>query len=212
MNRRRLNSPLLALVLLVVLAVPAGIAVVSVGSGADFADNERFTGNRLGAGSVDVAIDDAIDVTNANGNRIQRSDPAVFSASNLAPGDRLSGALAVSNNGTLPLRFWVTAKATSSSSDLDDWLLFDGWVASDCRPGLSGAAQIFNTNVVLGADHARLIGDSAGPADELRLEPGSDLVVCVGAHLPLSAPNEVQAATVEVELVVAAMHALDDAE
>lgn len=209
MSRRRMNSPLLVLVLFVVLALPAGIAVMSVDSGANFADNERFSGNRLGAGSVDVAIDDVIEVTDASARQVRSSDPTVFSATNLAPGDRVTGALSVNNDGTLPLRFWVTAKATSSSGDLGDWLLFDGWVAADCGRGLDGADQVFNTNVALNSQHARLIGDSTGVEQELRLEPGDDLVVCVGAHLPLAAPNEVQSARVEVELIVAAEHAVN---
>ena len=213
MSRRRLNSPLLVVLLLMVVVVPAGIAAVSIGSGANFADNERFTGNRLGAGTVDVAIDDVIKVTDRNTSRtVQSSDPSVFSATNLAPGDRLTGALVINNSGTLPLRFWVTAKATTPSSALADWLLFDGWVATDCRTGLEGADRVSSTNVVLGANHARLIGHSTGSGNELRLEPGSELVVCVGANLPLSAPNEVQAATVEMELIVNAEHALDEGE
>lgn len=212
MNRRRLNSPLVVLVLLVILALPAGIAVVSVGSGASFADDERFTGNRLGAGSVDIAIDDVIDVTGGNNDRIRSSDPSVFSASNLAPGDHLTGALSVSNDGTLPLRFWVTAKATTSSGDLGDWLLFDGWVAGDCRSGRERADRTFGTNVVLGPQHARLIGETTRSDGELRLEPGDDLVVCIGAHLPLAAPNDVQSATVEVELIVAAQNAVEEDE
>ncbi len=210
MSRRRLNSPQLVLVLLVVLALPAGIAVTSVGSGANFADNERFSGNRLGAGSVDIAIDDVIEVTGGTEERIRASDPAVFSATNIAPGDHLTGALGVSNNGTLPLRFWVTAKATTSSGALSDWLLFDGWVAVDCRTGLEGADRVYNTNVVLGSVHARLLGDPTGYDPELRLEPGDDLVICIGAHLPLAAPNDVQSASVVVELIVAAQHALEE--
>ncbi len=215
MTGRRLNSPLLALLLLIILAVPAGVAVVSVSSGANFADNERFAGNRLGAGSVDVAIDNVVEdnATLAGAtDRVEASEPAVFSGTNLAPGDRLTGALAVNNRGTLPLRFWVTAMATTSTGELADWLLFDGWVAADCRTGPEGADRVFNTNVVLGSTHARLIGDSTGVEDELRLEPGEDLVVCVGAHLPLAAPNEVQEASVEVELIVAAQHAVEDGE
>ena len=210
MNRRRLNSPMLVLVLLAILALPAGIAVVSVGSGASFADNESFTGNRLGAGSVDIAIDDAIAVSGGDADQTRSSDPSVFSASNLAPGDHLTGALSVSNQGTLPLRFWVTAKATTSSGDLGDWLLFDGWVAADCRTGRERADQTFGTNVVLGSQYARLIGEATGSDGELRLEPGDDLVVCIGAHLPLAAPNEVQSASVEVELIVAAQQAVDE--
>lgn len=212
MSRHRLNSPLQAIILLAVLALPAGIAVTSVGSGANFADNERFTGNRLGAGTVDIVIDDVIDVTGGTADQVQASDPAVFSASNMAPGDHLTGALSVNNNGTLPLRYWVTARATTSSGALGDWLLFDGWIASDCRSGLEGAGRVFYTNVVLGRQHARLIGGPTESDDELRLDPGEDAVVCVGAHLPLAAPNDVQSASVEVELVVAAQHALEEGQ
>ncbi len=209
MTVRRLNVPLV-IVLLLLLALPAGIAAVSVGSGANFADDERFTGNRLGAGSVDIAIDDTVRVDASGPNVVRSSDPTLFSASNLAPGDRLTGALAVNNNGTLPLRFWVTAKAATSTAALGDWLLFDGWVANDCRAGPEAAVEVFTTNVVLGPQHIRMIGDPTGrDEEELLLDPGDELVVCLGAHLPLAAPNEVQAAAVEVELIVAAEHALD---
>lgn len=214
MRRRTLNVPLMAVIVLLVVVAPAAIAVLSIDSGANFADHEMFTGNRLGAGSVDVAIDDVVEIVGADPtNRVEAGDPTVFSATNLAPGDHVTGALAVNNNGTLPLRFWVTATATTSSGTLGDWLLFDGWVASDCRRGPAAAERIFTTNVVLGPTAARLIGRSGssdGSVQELRLEPGDDLVVCVGAHLPLAAPNDVQSATVEVELIVSAEQAVED--
>ena len=209
MNQRRLSTPIIALVVLGALALPAGVAVLSLSSGANFADDERFTGNRLGAGSVEVAVSRS-DVDQVGPGRVSNADPAMFSATNLAPGDHVTGALAVDNNGTLPLRFWVTAKAATSAGALSDWLLFDAWVGDDCRAGLDAADQVHTTNLVLGPTHARLIGDPTSTGDELRLEPGEELVVCVGAHLPLAAPNEVQAATVDVELIVAAQHALTD--
>ena len=214
MSRRKLNTPMLAVLLLLLLGLPVGIGVASIGSGANFADNERFVGNRLGAGSVDVEINDRIDTSaiGSTNSQLDTSKPTVFSAANLAPGDQVTGALLVNNDGTLPLRFWVTAKATTSSGNLGDWLLFDGWVAADCRRGLDGANQVFSTNVVLGATHTRMIGTDFGAAGELRLEPGEESVVCLGAHLPLAAPNEVQAASVEVELIVVAQHALDQEE
>ncbi len=211
MTGRRRSLPTLAIVVLVVLGLPAGIAVVSTESGANFADDERFTGNRLGAGSVDIAVDGSIDGSrDGAGRQTATGDPSAFSATNLAPGDRLTGALEVNNAGTLPFRFWITANAATSTRALGDWLLFDGWAAADCRTGPDEADRVFKTNVVLGPAHVPLIGDADDPGDGLRLEPGEGLVVCVGAHLPLAAPNEVQSARVEVELLVRAQHALEE--
>ncbi len=214
MKQERLNStPLLVLVVLIVLLVPAGVAVLAVDSGANFSDSEQFVGNRLGAGSVDIAVNEVVDATQAaSRRRPDAADPAVFTATNMAPGDVVSGRLAINNTGTLPIRYWITAKATTSSSALGDWLLFDGWAADDCTTGPDVAEQTFTTNVVLDADHVGLIGTSTGSTDRLVLEPGAAAVMCVGAHLPLSAPNEVQAATVEVELIVYAEHAPEESE
>ena len=210
MRWRRPGSPIPVLVVLAALALPAGIAAVSVGSGATFADDERFTGNRLGAGSVEVAIDE-VDVSDEDGRPVTTGDPAVFSAANLAPGDRVTGALAVNNNGTLPLRFWITAKAATSSDALGDWLLFAGWVAPDCRTGPDAADRLYTDQPGHRTPpRSPLIGDATALDGELRLDPGQELVVCVGAHLPLAAPNDVQAATLDVELIVAAQHALEE--
>lgn len=208
---RRLHvSPTMALlVVMAVIALPWLLNRCALQSDANFADREEFLGNRLGAGSVEVAVNDAVGVdgvTALNGGPSTPSRPQLFSATNMAPGDSVTGALAVGNTGTLPIRYWIAAAADPASSPLANWLLYDVWRAERCRDGLAAADEVYITNLILGGDEVPILGRPGTDTPGLRLEPGQSTMVCLGARLPLSAPNEIQAARLDIELVVFAQH------
>ncbi len=228
-NDRDLKTPVMVVIVLLVLALPGGIAMMSTQSGANFADAEQFTGNRLGAGSVDIGLgigsggstggaDGTVQSLNdpeAVANQQSSSDPQLFSATNLAPGDVATGSLAVNNTGSLPLHFWVVAAAVSSSATLDDWLLFDGWRSANCATPPTNPNLIDRTNVVLSPTFVPMIGQAPQPGQPiptdgtvLTLQPGESVNVCLAARLPLAAPNEVQSSVVDVELIVNAQQAI----
>lgn len=205
----RLSSMASLLIVVVVVALPWLLTRCALRSDANFADVEEFAGNRLGAGSVAVAVTEAVDVDSIsvlNGVPSTPSEPRVFSATNMAPGDAVTGALAVGNTGTLPIRYWLMASAGPASSPLVDWLLFDVWRAERCRDGIDAAQEVYITNLILGGDEVPILGRPAADTPGLRLEPGQSTTVCLGARLPLSAPNETQAARLDIELVVFAQH------
>ncbi len=223
-----LKTPIMVVVVALVLALPGAIAMMSTRSGANFADAEQFTGNRLGAGSVDIGLDIAggegnggpVDGTTQSLNdpdavagQQSSSDSQLFSATNLAPGDVATGSLAVNNAGSLPLNFWVVAAAVSSSATLDDWLLFDGWRSTNCASP-SSPGTLDTTNVVLSPNFIPMIGRPPTPGQPpptdgsvLTLQPGESVNVCLAARLPLAATNEVQSSVVDVELIVNAQQA-----
>jgi hypothetical protein len=197
------------LVVLTVVALPWLLTRCALSSDANFADVEEFTGNRLGAGSVELAVTEAIDVDGIsvlNGQPSTPSPPQPFSAFNMAPGDSVTGALAVANTGTLPIRYWMTASASPASSPLTDWLLYDVWRGERCRDGIAAADEVYITNLILGGDEVPILGRPGTDTLGLRLEPDQSTMICLGARLPLSAPNETQAARVDIELVVFAQH------
>lgn len=205
----RLSPVVTLLVVSAVVALPWLLTRCALSSDANFADVEEFTGNRLGAGSVEVAVNEAVDVDGVSvlGSRPSTpSEPRVFSATNMAPGDSVTGALAVGNTGSLPIRYWVTASAGPVSSPLADWLLYDVWRGDRCRDGIAAADEVYITNLIIGSDEVPILGRPGVETSGLRLEPGQSTTVCLGARLPLAAPNEVQAARLDIELVVFAQH------
>ncbi len=208
-RRVRMSPSVSVLVVLAVVALPWLLSRCALSSDANFADREEFTGNRLGAGSVELAVSEAVDVDGIsvlNGRPTTPSAPQPFSATNMAPGDSVTGALAVGNTGTLPIRYWMTASASPASSPLADWLLYDVWRAERCRDGIAAADEVYITNLILGGDEVPILGRPGTDTPGLRLEPDQSTMVCLGARLPLSAPNETQDARLDIELVVFAQH------
>ncbi len=118
------------------------------------------------------------------------------------------------NVGTLPLRYQVGA--VTDGGPLGDWLRFDVWTTTEvCRPGAaelllaSGVRLSAAPTVLVGALPGVATDRASGSDEELRLAPGGAVIVCLGARLPLEAPNEIQGQRLDVELVIQAEHDLD---
>ena len=189
-GRRRLLAVIVLLLALITLAIPAWLWWNASSSSASFADSEVLETNRLGAGTIDIEVSPS---------------SAAFTALNLAPGDMVSGHLLLTNSGSLPLRYWITA--TSSGGLLSQWLLFGVWVGrSQCAP--TDTAPRIVDNLQIGVNAAQLVGqparDEAAPGPTLA--PGESELICLGATLPLVAPNSVQSQQMDVEIVVNAEH------
>jgi len=78
------------------LLLAAGVAV---GSGADFVSNSVNSANAFSTGTL----------TQSN----SKGGSAIFTASNLKPGDVLNGKVTITNSGSLPATFALTENATN---------------------------------------------------------------------------------------------------
>jgi hypothetical protein len=178
-----------ALVLIVFLA-SAGTLTWSwstlQSSSAAFADDEVVSGNRLGAGVLDIAVG---------------TDTALFTASNLAAGDSVSGQLVLENQGTLPLAYSLSA--TAAASALRDALDVVVWVGgSTCGPTPSNGIGTWRPLV----DGAR--ASEPRPTDG-RLAPGASRLLCMAATLPIGASSAAQGQRLDMLIGVFAVHDLD---
>lgn len=180
---------LIGALVFVTLLVPVGLWWLSARTSASFADDETLENNVLGAATLDIEVGNA-DIE--------------LSASNMAPGDSVTGHIELTNVGTLPLVFGVEAQA--SDTTLSEWLLFDAWLSgAACHPD-GRVDPLLVSGVALPAAYVMLVEPT------LPLEPGESINLCIGATLPLAAPNEVQGSETDVDLIVAAVHDLEASE
>lgn len=174
-----------------VLAAPFAVQRLTPDSTAAMADTEQIGINRLGAATVDLAL------RTESGDPLSTSEEAVFSARGMAPGDRAAGTLSIGNTGDLPIDYEMALG--SAGGLLADWLKFEVWLSpSVCNPAQPDVGTL--RPLVLGS------ADGAGPVTEglVRLMPGNRIELCVGASLPLDAPNELQGRELDMTIVVTA--------
>lgn len=189
-------AALLLFVIAGVLAFPAWLWWSASRTSAAFSDAEVLENNHLGAATLDIEVGDRT---------------AALRAENMAPGDAMSGQLALTNAGTLPLRYEI--QAATDGGPLTDWLVFDLWATTEvCRPDEAG--PLLATEVSLSRSPTVLVGPTGGtasavPSSELALAPGAGATFCLRAQLPLDAPNEVQGQRLDLELLVLAYHDLE---
>ncbi|MEV7632654.1 TasA family protein [Microbacterium sp. NPDC089318] len=81
-------------------------AAVAVGSGADFVANSVNTANAFSTGTL----------TQQN----SKAGQAIFTASNLKPGDTLNGKVTITNSGSLPASFSLTESAVNGFVKADN--------------------------------------------------------------------------------------------
>ena len=159
---------------------------------AAFADTETFGVNRLGAGTVDIAVGDRT---------------IGFAAVNMAAGDVATGQLEVVNGGSLPLRFVVSA--SSNGGPLSNVIELVAWRgSSECAsaPPRSAARWRPLIDPVPGAN-----ASPSGPPTAGRLAPQETSLICMRGELPRSAANSVQGQRLDLLITVTAVHDLDDA-
>ena len=186
-DRRWALSGLLLALFLGALGVLAWTWTATERSSAAFADSEVFSGNHLGAGTVDISIGD---------------DTVRFAAVNMAAGDVATGQLDLINGGTLPFRF--TLSASTDGSQLGDVLELVAWTgAATCTPAPpTSAARWWPLGASsLDPETGRLATPTSGA-----LAPGASSLLCMRAELPLSAPSSVQGQRLDLLVTVDAEH------
>lgn len=165
---------------------------------AAFGDNETIGVNRLSAATVDIE---------------PGSTGVPITATNLAPGDRIVGSIAVHNAGTLPVRYALVSDG--SIGPLSPWLSWEIWPRSsstcDADPE---PAELLSEGPLPTDPGSAVFGDvnvGLDPGDRV-LRPGQSEELCTAVTLMLRAPDEVQAQTQRQDFVVVAEQHTDDLE
>ncbi len=186
-HESRLSTALVVVALAVLLVAAALIGRAVATSSAEFAATADLGPSRLGTATLDIELG---------------TSSAGFEAANLAPGDRVSGILVVTNVGTLPARLGINGASTGGP--LAEWLRFDFWTAAGgCEVG---PPDLLASGVAVSTEPVVVV---ATGSDRVRLAPGDTAELCLGATLDLQSPNAVQGAEMVLELTVTAEHDLE---
>lgn len=189
--RRRSLLMITAAIMLLVISTPLFLWYRATTSSAAFSDAEVLEKNRLGAATLDLEVGDG---------------SARFEASNLAPGDMVSGQLELVNAGTLPLLFEL--RGVTDGDLLGEWIRFEIWTqSSDCS--VQDTAPRVATDLTFGTASEIPVAASSPAAAQGRLAAGERRTLCLGARLLLEAPNQVQGHRTEIDLVIDAVHDIE---
>lgn len=164
-------------ILLGLSVVSALGATTTVDSLAVFADTEANGANTMSTGSVSIA---------------DAPDTAFLNASNMAPGDNTMASLAVSNNGTLQLRYSLTSSSTN-----DDAKGLATQLQLEIRPDTgAGCAARDGALLYSGALSAATFGSVAqgAQAGDRVLAASASETLCFRVELPLGSDNTFQTA------------------
>jgi hypothetical protein len=189
-RRRMAVTVVLALLALVAVAVPGAIALRATSSGANAAGVSEIGTNRLGAATLDIELGSA---------------EATLTATNMAPGDTVSGRLDLTNAGTLPLIYAISA--TTDGGALGAWLRFDVWAADDCAVS-PATDSLLVAGLLLGAPQVPVLGDptTGRQSGDRSLAPADAETICLQATLPPGAGNDSQGESLVFDLIIDAEH------
>jgi spore coat-associated protein N len=169
----------------------AGLSLITVGTlttGAIFSDSEDLGANSFTTGTLVLGLNPV---------------SALFSVTNMAPGDTVSKPLTVSDAGTLGLRYAATAVATDADGKaLRNQLAFtvySGVTAANCTAGTTAGGTVLFGSATIGASSA-VFGDPAqgAQAGDRPLGAGTGETLCFVANLPLATDNTFQNAATTV--------------
>ena len=173
--------------LLLFFSVAVTTVTVSL-TGALFTDTESVGGNTFTAGTVDIAAAPA---------------SAVVSFSNMAPGDEAVGAVTVTNDGSLEMRYSITSTTTENTLAAQlDMTIKTG--VTTCTTGgfdTDGFVQYGPADLgsVAGVD---VVGDPAqgAQAGDRVLQASNNEALCIRVSLPFSTGNSFQGLTTSATL------------
>lgn len=164
---------------------------------AAFGDNETIGVNRLSSATVDIE---------------PGQDVVPITATNLAPGDRITGSIEVGNVGSLPVRYAIVSEGSTHA--LAQWLRWEIWLRPEAEqcPGQRNVGELLVDGPLLGDPVAAVLGDvtiGLDPGDRILL-PGESEALCTAVTLSLRAPDDVQSRTIRQEFIVVAEQHTDD--
>ena len=155
-------------------AVLLGLALVSGSLGAGalslaiFTDSQAVTGNAFATGTIDISTTPAT---------------ALFSVSNMMPGDTSSQTIQVNNAGTGALRYSISTSVVSGPT-----------LAAQLQLEIFAGATCSGTALYSGALNVAAVGSAAQGADtgDRTLAGSTNETLCFKATLPLSTGNSFQ--------------------
>lgn len=191
--RRRI---LIAAIALAVILAPAVLVTVLGQRGrASFGDREIVGENRLTSARVSIGVGDLT---------------VPIPGRNMAPGDSVIGAIELENDGTVPLRYAMTA--TTVDSELARWMEWRfGWITDGGRC-TADTPRPFLMLADGGSFGGAVFGNPAPgrqPGDR-RLEVGDVETLCIEVTLLFEAPNAVQSMRFDQRFTFHAEQAVDD--
>jgi hypothetical protein len=171
MNRQRIY------LLLLVVGLLAGAPWAF--TQAVFTDAQAVTGNTFSTGTVDIATSPT---------------SALVTFSNMAPGDKVTAPITVTNAGTLQLRYAITTSIAGSTTLSDGLTLRIKSGVSSCTDAGFGVG---GTSLYAGTLTAGAVGDPTPGAQvgDRTLDPSASEVLCFQVELPTSAANTLQSRT-----------------
>jgi len=195
-------TPRLTIIALAVFAAAALAGPILLLTSADrgsaaFGDNETIGVNRLSSATVDIE---------------PGQDVVPITATNLAPGDRLTGSIDFGNVGSLPVRYAIVSEGSADA--LTQWLRWEIWLrpeADQCT-NQPKVEDLLVDGPLSGEPTAVVFGDvtiGLDPGDRILL-PGEREEFCTAVTLSLDAPDDVQSHTVRQEFIVVAEQHTDD--
>jgi hypothetical protein len=172
-NRRRFRNSM------VILLISAG-SVGTLLASAVFTDTQSIGGNTFSTGTIDIS-----------------SSPttALATYSAMAPGDKVTSPITITNNGSLQLRYAVTSTTTENvlASQLD--LVVKSGVTTCSNAGFGADGTVLYAAGDLGATGTTaLIGDASqgAQAGDRTLDAGAHEVLCFQVSLPTGSSNSFQ--------------------
>jgi len=182
-DRRRRETAFVVVAAAVAVAALLAMWVSLRPSSASFSDTETIGRNRLGTGTLEIAVGE---------------ETMAFSAINMAAGDRVSGELVLENQGSLPLRYELSSFAPRSL--LRDTLEIVAWTSTGpCRSTPPGTG-VWDVLAVSAPGAGRAVSEGAP------LAPGASDLVCMSAYLPIAAKSELQGQRLDLIIGIEAVH------
>ncbi len=188
LRERGLRRVLMATAILIASIGTLGMTL----TGAVFFDSESVASNAFSTGTVDVAASPA---------------SAVVSFSNMAPGDKVTASLTVTNDGSLELRYAITSTSSEDflAEQLDMTIKTDVSVCNNGQFGNDGSV-IYGPADLGSSSGVNVIGDPTQGADtgDRVLSASAAETLCIQIELPLSTGNTYQGLSTDVTLAFAA--------
>ena len=157
--------------------------VVTAATGALFTDSQSVGANTFSTGTVDIS-----------------SSPtsAVVSFSTMAPGDKVTNPITVSNDGSLQLRYAVESTTTEDTlaAQLDMTIKTDVTTCTNAGFDTDGTA-VYGAGDLGSTTGINVIGDptTGAQAGDRTLNASANEVLCIQVSLPLATGNAYQALT-----------------
>ena len=191
-TERRADSPGRRLALGVIVTAVAAAGLTGVVTSALFTDTDTITGNTFTTGTVSLTTSPAT---------------AAITMTGMAPGDKVTRAITVTNAGTMALRYAVLSTTDAPDADflaaqLDFTIKSGVTTCDDTGFDVGGSTVVYATGDLGSTTGAKVVGDSAAGAqagDRVLAAAGSE-VLCAQVLVPLGTGNTYQGKTTTATL------------